>query len=67
MLTGCDTVSSIYGVGKGKADKALQIGHVPPPLGNDQINIETIVSVATEFIEAFIEPCLRYGSITGSL
>ena len=51
-LTGCDTVSSIYGVGKVKAVKTLQKGHVPPPLGNDQIDIETIVSGATEFIAA---------------
>ena len=51
-LTGCDTVSSIYGVGKVKSVKALQTGHVPPPLGNGQIYIETIVSGATEFIAA---------------
>ena len=31
-LTGCDTISSIYGVRKVKAIKALQKGHVPPPL-----------------------------------
>jgi hypothetical protein len=52
QLTGCDTVSSIYGVGKVKAVKALQKGHVPPPLGNNQIDIETIVSGAIEFIAA---------------
>ena len=51
-LTGCDTVSSIYGVGNVKAVKILQTGHVPPPLGNGQIYIETIVSGATEFIAA---------------
>jgi hypothetical protein len=34
-LTGCDTIRAIYGVGKVKAVKALQKGHVPPPLGND--------------------------------
>jgi len=28
-LTGCDTVSSIYGIGKVKAAKVLQKGHVP--------------------------------------
>ena len=49
-LTGCDTVSSIYGVGKVKAIKEPPKSHVPPPLG--QIHIETIVSGATEFIAA---------------
>ena len=48
-LTGCDTVSSIYGVGKVKAVKALQTGYVPPPM---QIYIEIIVSGSTEFTAA---------------
>ena len=51
-LTGCDTVSSIYGVGKVKAVKALQKGYVPPPMGKEQIYIEIIVSGSTEFTAA---------------
>ena len=34
------------------AVKALQKGHGPPPLGNDQRDIGTIVREATEFIAA---------------
>ena len=48
-LTGFDTISSIYGVGKVMAVKALQKGHLPSQLGNDEIENETIVSGAKTF------------------
>jgi len=52
VLTGCDTVSSIYSIGKIKAAKTLLKGHVPPPLGSDEFDIETMIRQATEFITA---------------
>ena len=36
-LTGFDTVSSIYSVGKVVAVKALQKGHLPSQLSNDEL------------------------------
>jgi len=51
-LTGCDTVSSIYGIGKVKAAKVLQKDHVPSPLGDIQTDMETLVTGATKFITA---------------
>ena len=51
-LTGCETVSSIYGVGNVKAVKALQKGDVTPNMRIEQIYIEVIVSGATVFTAA---------------
>ena len=39
-LTGCDIVSSIYGVGKVKVVQVLK-GNVPPQLDDDQADIVT--------------------------
>ena len=34
VISGCDTVSKIHGIGKTTALGVLKSGHVPPPLGN---------------------------------
>lgn len=52
VLTGCDTVSAIYGIGKLKAVKTLLKGHVPPPLGSNELDMETLIRQGTDFITA---------------
>lgn len=51
-LTGCDSVSSIYGIGKVKAVKAIRKGCMPPPLGDLEVDLNSITDGATRFIAA---------------
>ena len=41
-LTGCDMVSSIFGIGKMKALKIFNRGCMPPHLGNPQAPIQDL-------------------------
>ena len=52
VLTGCDTASSIFGIGKIKAVNIHQKVVVPPPLGDAQIDMASLDSRATTFITA---------------
>lgn len=61
-LTGCDTVSTLYGIGKVKALKVLKHGHHPPLLGDSETDEKDLEKQAV----AFIAKC--YGSkATGSM
>ena len=49
-LIGCDTASTIYGIGKVKALKTLQKGIAPPMLVSQEKDMSTLVIEATQFI-----------------
>lgn len=49
-LTGCDTVSTLYGIGKIKAWKVLKQGHLPPLLGDSDTSMEALEATAVRFI-----------------
>ena len=49
MLTGYNTVSQMYGIGKRTAVKIVGKGILPPPLGTDE-NINTLISDAATFV-----------------
>ena len=59
-LTGCDTVSTLYGIGKAKGVKALRQGNLPPILGDRDANLDDLEAKAISFIAS----C--YGSKTTS-
>ncbi len=49
-LTGCDTVSTIFGIGKVKALNTFNKGCMPPILGNVQEDMQSLCDDATHFI-----------------
>lgn len=49
-LTGCDTVSTMYGIGKNKALNSLKGGHIPPQIGDLDSDISVVMKDATHFI-----------------
>ena len=49
-LIGCDTASTIYGIGKKKPLKTLREGIAPPMLGSQEKDMSTLVIKATQFI-----------------
>lgn len=49
-LTGCDTTSTLYGIGKLKALKSLRNKHVPPHLGDKTATIDDLERKAVSFI-----------------
>ena len=49
-LTGCDTVSTIYGIGKKKALNVLKQGIYPPLLGDFEANFDELEATAVKFI-----------------
>lgn len=51
-LTGCDTVSYLFGIGKATALKVLMGGHHPTLLGQLEADEEKMISEATTFIAA---------------
>ena len=51
-LTGCDTVSYIYGIGKVSALKVLKSGMTLNLLGQHDADLDDVVSEATRFIDA---------------
>lgn len=51
-LTGCDTVSYLFGIGKATALKVLMAGHHPALLGELEANEEKMICEATTFIAA---------------
>ena len=48
-LSGCDTVSALCGIGKGKALKALYAGHTLDKLGEDASDMTDVIAEATSF------------------
>jgi len=50
VISGCDTVSKIHGIGKTTTLGVLKSGHVPPPLGNLSVSQEQLVKQGTSFI-----------------
>ena len=46
-LTGCDTVSTIHGIGKVKAINSFNKGSVPPNIGNIDADIHSLTHEAT--------------------
>ena len=51
-LSGCDTVGCYYGIGKGKAVKALWSGYDLPALGDTIAAMPVVVQESTTFIDA---------------
>ncbi len=51
-LSGCDTVSYMYGIGKNTALKVLISGHHLTRLGQQTADANDIISEATDFIAA---------------
>ena len=49
-LTGCDTVSALYGIGKGKDIKALRQGSIPRLLGDKDVKIDNLIDKAVPFV-----------------
>ena len=50
-LTGCDTTSTLYGIGKVKVVKSLRNNHIPPNLGDAAVaNFEDLEARAVSFI-----------------
>jgi len=49
VISGCDTVSKIHGIGKTTTLGVLKSGHVPPPLGNLRVSQEQLVKQGTFF------------------
>ena len=50
VITGCDTVSKMHGIGKIKALTQLKTGNFPPPLGDLNVSHEALVKKGTSFI-----------------
>ena len=46
-LSGCDTVASCYGIGKGKVDETLRAGYSLSNLGLVDSTVQSVVSQAT--------------------
>jgi len=51
-MTGCDTVSYMWGIGKATALKQMRLGHLLPSLGDPEAEMNEVVSEATRFIGA---------------
>ena len=52
-ISGCDTVSKIYGIGKLNALSAIKKGHFPPPLGDPNVSHEDLQKDGASFIGAY--------------
>ena len=50
VLSGCDTVSSLWGIGKGKVVKVLKSGRSLSMLGNIQEHFEDVKTPCTMFV-----------------
>ena len=70
-LSGCDTTSFIFGVGKATALKALSSGMCLELLGVEDVNMDDIVFEATSFIsmcymvQSMMETCQRCAMLSG--
>ena len=51
-LSGCDTVASYYGLGKGSVIKALKAGYDLSAIGNTGVHLQQVIKQATNFISA---------------
>lgn len=51
-MTGCDTVSYMCGIGKATALKKMQAGHLLESLGEEEADIEVVLTEATKFVGA---------------
>ena len=49
-ITGCDTISKLYGIGKTSALAILKRGNFPPPLGELSVPHDDLVKKGTSFI-----------------
>ena len=54
-LTGCDTVSTLYGIGKIKAWKVLKQGHLPQLLGDADTSINALEATAFDSLPDAME------------
>ncbi len=68
-MSGCDTVSALCGIRKGKALKALHAGHTLDKLGEDASDMTDVIAEATSFTAACYgskeTECLRYDMTSG--
>ena len=51
-VSGCDTTSSMWGIGKGKVLKVLQSGQHLAKLGGQRFSMQEIIKEATSFAAA---------------
>lgn len=51
-LSGCDTVASYFGIGKGTVKRVLEAGHDLSVIGDPSAKMETVISQASSFISA---------------
>ena len=51
-LSGCDTVASYFGIGKGMVIKTLKDCHELSAIGNSAARLEEVIQQATRFISA---------------
>jgi hypothetical protein len=51
-LSGCDTVTSYFGIGKGKVINTLKECHDLSAIGNPAATLEEVIQQATHFISA---------------
>lgn len=51
-ISGCDTVASYHGIGKGSVIKALKAGHDLSAIGNADAPLQQVIDQATAFVSA---------------